>query len=122
MLRKTVLVLFSLFCAELAIAQEVWTLQKCIDYAFQQNIQIKQGELGLQSSEVNRMQTRANTLPAVNGSFSHGYNWGQTIDPFTNSFATSCTLVGTPEPIPNTCPFARSSKSARHVASTYPAA
>ncbi len=88
MLRKTILLLFTLFCAELVIAQEAWTLQKCIDYAFQQNIQIKQAELGLQSSEVNRMQTRASTLPTVNGSVSHGYNWGQTIDPFTNSFAT----------------------------------
>ena len=28
-------------------------------------------------------------LPSLNGSASHGYNWGQTIDPFTNQFATN---------------------------------
>jgi outer membrane protein len=88
MLRKTLLLIIASFSAICSQAQGEWTLQQCIDHAFQQNIQIRQGELNMQNSEVNRMQTRASTLPAVNGSFSHGYNWGQTIDPFTNQFAT----------------------------------
>jgi len=42
----------------------------------------------VESSEVSRTLARASAFPNVNGQFSHGYNWGQTIDPFTNQFAT----------------------------------
>lgn len=71
-----------------SFAQEAWTLQKCIDYAFQNNIQIQQSQLNLELSEIGKQQNFGALLPSLNGSASHGYNWGQTIDPFTNSFAT----------------------------------
>lgn len=71
-----------------SFGQEVWTLQKCIDYAFQNNIQIQQSQLNLELSEIGKQQNFGAMLPSLNGSASHGYNWGQTIDPFTNSFAT----------------------------------
>jgi outer membrane protein len=69
-------------------AQEEWSLQGCIDHAFQHNIQIKQSALNVEISEINKEQSFGSFLPSLNGSASHGYNWGQTIDPFTNSFAT----------------------------------
>lgn len=69
-------------------AQEAWSLQRCIDYAFQKNIQIMQGQLNVENSDAGRTLSRASALPNINGQFSHGYNWGQTIDPFTNQFAT----------------------------------
>lgn len=69
-------------------AQEDWTLQKCIDHAFQHNIQIKQSELNLEITEIGKQRNFGNLLPTLNASGSHGYNWGQTIDPFTNQFAT----------------------------------
>lgn len=69
-------------------AQEDWTLQKCIDHAFQHNIQIKQSELNLEITEIGKQRNLGNMLPTLNASGSHGYNWGQTIDPFTNQFAT----------------------------------
>lgn len=69
-------------------AQEEWTLQRCIDHAYQHNIQIKQSALNVESSEINKEQSLGSFLPSLNASASHGYNWGQTIDPFTNQFAT----------------------------------
>lgn len=87
-MRKLIGFTFALLTAQFCSAQEEWTLQKCIDYAFQHNIQIKQGELSIDLSEANRTQSLAGTLPSLNASGSHGYNWGQTIDPFTNQFAT----------------------------------
>ena len=65
-----------------------WTLQRCIDEAFQKNIQIKQSELQVEFAEINQLQNTGAFLPSINGSATHGYNWGQTIDPFTNTFAT----------------------------------
>ncbi|MDZ4823245.1 MAG: TolC family protein [Flavobacteriales bacterium] len=69
-------------------AQETWTLQRCIDHAYSQNLTIKQSELNVQLSALNKKAAVGRMLPSLNGSATHGYNWGQTIDPFTNSFAT----------------------------------
>lgn len=79
-----------LFSTQSVIAQsEEWTLQRCIEHAIENNIQIQQSELGVDISQQNVNQSKYNTLPTVNGFASHTYNFGQTIDPFTNSFATT---------------------------------
>lgn len=65
-----------------------WTLDSCIQYAFQNNISIKQNALNLEISEVNELTSLGNMLPSLNAQATHGYNWGQRIDPFTNQFAT----------------------------------
>ncbi len=70
-------------------AQQVYSLAQCIDLAWQNNLQVKQAELSLSSSESQLDASRANVLPNVNGFASHNYNWGQRIDPFTNQFATT---------------------------------
>jgi outer membrane protein len=70
-------------------AQKAWTLEDCIDHAFKNNIQIKQFMLGVENAEINLAQSKMNLLPNLNAYVSHGYNWGQTIDRFTNQFATA---------------------------------
>lgn len=69
-------------------AQEVWTLEKCVDYALTNNIQVKQQQLQVQSTKATVTQDKFNMLPSLNGFAMHGYNWGQTIDRYTNQFAT----------------------------------
>jgi len=70
-------------------AQKVWSLGECINYAIDNNIQVKQYELNVKLQETNYLGSKLDMLPNVNGYVSHGYNWGQTIDRFTNQFATS---------------------------------
>ncbi|MGB4206024.1 MAG: TolC family protein [Bacteroidales bacterium] len=72
----------------LSFAQKVWTLEDCIQHAFENNIQIKQYMLGVESAETSLLQSKLNLLPNLNGYVSHGWNWGQAIDRFTNQFAT----------------------------------
>ncbi len=74
-----------------ASAQEAWSLKQCIDQALQNNISIKQSTLSVESAQISYAQTKAGALPSVNAFASHGYNWGQTVDPFTNQFATART-------------------------------
>jgi outer membrane protein len=69
-----------------------WTLQQCIEYALLNNISVKQSELNVQLNDVNYLQSKANILPTLNGNASHQYNFGRTIDPFTNQFATDQVL------------------------------
>lgn len=84
--------LFILFLAGIKISQsqeKFWTLEDCINYALEHNIQVQQNEINQQQSEQDLKASKFNTLPTLNGFASHTYNFGQTIDPFTNSFANT---------------------------------
>lgn len=86
-MRFRLIIVFLFFTVSIS-AQSPWDLQKCIDHAFEHNIQIKQSQLGMEFSEIQKNQAFGAALPNLNASASHGYNWGQTIDQFTNQFAT----------------------------------
>ena len=66
-----------------------WSLRQCIAYAWQHNIQVKQAEISQKMAKNNETGSKANLLPTVNGFASHTYNYGRTIDPFTNTFANT---------------------------------
>lgn len=69
-------------------AQELWDLKKCVDFALDNNLQVKQSRLNQNLSEANYLRSKVSTLPTLNAFASHNYNFGRTIDPFTNQFAT----------------------------------
>ena len=69
--------------------EKVWTLEDCITYALENNIQIQQNQLSQKLADYDYKQAKYNILPDLNGFASHGYNFGQTIDPFTNQFANT---------------------------------
>lgn len=84
--------LFLLLPFSVVQAQEaepkVWTLEECITYALQQNIQVKQTEINQKLAEEDLKASKYDLLPNLNGFATNIYNFGQTIDPFTNQFAT----------------------------------
>ena len=73
-------------------AQEAWSLQRCLDHAFEHNIQIQLGQLGETSAAIGTQTAKGAFLPNLNGNLSHGYNFGRTIDPFTNQFVESSAI------------------------------
>jgi outer membrane protein len=90
LLKWQILLIVFLFGTNFIQAQKKqWTLEECVNYALENNISIKQSEFQLQSNEISLKQSKYSNLPSLNGSASHTYNFGQTIDPFTNSFASS---------------------------------
>ncbi|HSH67531.1 MAG TPA: TolC family protein [Bacteroidia bacterium] len=74
------------------IKTKILTLEQCIEYALQNNIQIKQSELNSEIAGINLVQSEASLLPSLNANASHSYNFGRTIDRFTNQFASSQVL------------------------------
>ena len=70
-------------------AQTLWSLQDCINFAFEHNLDIKKQVLVVESNKANLLQTKLNTLPSVNAGASYVNNWGRTIDQYTNEFATN---------------------------------
>lgn len=67
-------------------AQEVWTLDKCVQYAYENNISIKQQELNTRYAENTLEQNRASVLPTLNGNAMQNLSYGRRVDPFTNEF------------------------------------
>jgi len=81
------MVLFSINIA----AQELWSLEKCINYAFENNLQIKQSILDANSSDLDLNQSKLNMIPSLNSRVSQNYNWGRNLDPQTNLYTTDQT-------------------------------
>jgi outer membrane protein len=54
-----------------------WTLQKCIQYALDKNIQVRKGELTNQQYVLNAGQARMQRLMSVSASASQNFNWAK---------------------------------------------
>ncbi len=67
-------------------AQEIWSLERCIDYALEHNIMIRQQELSTQVNENTLFQSRANRLPGLNANTQQSFNYGRTLDFRTNIY------------------------------------
>ncbi|MCT4625317.1 MAG: TolC family protein [Schleiferiaceae bacterium] len=67
------------------VGQNQWTLEQCVEYAFENNLQIKQSTLAIDQARVERNAAKANAAPNLN--FNTGYFWqfGSSIDPVTNT-------------------------------------
>jgi outer membrane protein len=83
-----ILLFFAVSFLSLQSQEKQWSLQDCIEYAWNNNLRIKQQELGVDIAMQNLRQSRGNLFPTLNANASHVYNYGRTIDPFTNEFAT----------------------------------
>jgi outer membrane protein len=69
-------------------AQAPWSLDRAIEHAQRENLSIAQSELALNLGGLDISDAKGARLPSLNASTSHGYNWGQRVDPFTNTFAS----------------------------------
>ena len=67
-------------------AQQIWSLEDCIDYALKNNISLKQSELNIKLNKNEHFQSKMELLPSVNISNSFNNNRGRYINPFTNEF------------------------------------
>ena len=59
-------------------AQETWSLRRCIDYAIEHNIDIRQAANTAEQSAVEVNTTKWARLPNLNGSANQSWNWGRT--------------------------------------------
>jgi len=71
------------------IAQEKWTLDACVNYALEHNLQLNDFELNTQSNKESYKQSIRNLLPTVNGSSSYFINYGRQVNPNDNSIVNT---------------------------------
>jgi outer membrane protein len=88
---STMRILFFLLALPLAIsvsAQQPWTLEQCMKRAEERNLDLRNAALDADLASKAHEQAYWSFLPNLNGGATHGYNWGKTIDQYTNTFAT----------------------------------
>ncbi|MEC8458803.1 MAG: TolC family protein [Bacteroidota bacterium] len=66
-------------------AQEKWSLNKCIQYAWENNIEIQSGYNALANANLSQWQSKLAFLPTANINGGYYWNFGLTIDPITNT-------------------------------------
>jgi len=72
-----------------ARSQKVWTLEDCINYALENNLDIQKQIQSVESNKANLTQSALGMLPTLNADGTNYWNFGQTIDQYTNTFATT---------------------------------
>ena len=82
--------LAAMLTAGTASAADSWTLQRCIDYALENNIQIRQSDIATQNSEVDYNSARSNRLPDLSASASQNWSFGRSLT-IDNTYANTNT-------------------------------
>jgi len=75
---------FSFFC----FGQKMWSLQDCLAYAQENNIDIKRAFLDVESSKKNLFQSKLALLPNLNGSVSETRSYGRNYDPVSDQIVS----------------------------------
>jgi len=70
---------------------ETMDLKQCIDFAWQNNIQVRQAELNVRQAELTKKQAKFAPYPSLNASYRHGGNFGRSIDFTSYQYVTTAT-------------------------------
>lgn len=71
-----------IFCYTLE-AQEKWSLLKCVEYAMENNISVRQNEVQEKLAAINYKQSKLSKYPSANFSNNDGYRFGRSQNPST---------------------------------------
>ncbi len=72
---------------------DIWSLEKCILYAIENNIQVKQMELSSEYNSNILFQSKLGALPNLNAGASHSWSFGRALDETTYQFTKDQTVM-----------------------------
>lgn len=84
-MNKIIITLLAILTVSSVQAQDKWSLERCIEYAIDNNIQLKQQEINAKYSLNQYNQSRYNLLPSLNASAGGNLNSGRRLNDFTGS-------------------------------------
>lgn len=87
-MKKIIIFLLILFPASL-MAQDKWDLRRCVEYAMQNNISVKQADVQARIAALQVKQAKLNQYPNVSFNTNLSLQFGRSIDPTSNQFTTS---------------------------------
>jgi len=77
-----------------SFSQKKWTLRECVDYAVENNIELRQQALNVESAKIDLSTSKNSRLPSLNGSVDQGFNFGRAISMTTNTSTRGSGTVG----------------------------
>ncbi len=85
---RSIIFIFLTFSGGFVYSQEqrTWSLEECIRYAIENNIQIKQQVIQTKYQKNTLELSKLNLLPTINGQASHNYSYGRALDETTYEF------------------------------------
>jgi outer membrane protein len=95
MMKKILIIIFTGLLSSQGLIfsqQKEWSLEDCIRYAIENNIQIKQQIIQAQYQETALELSKMKLLPTINGSASHNYSFGRALDQTTYLFSNNKTV------------------------------
>ena len=101
--RIVLIIVLYLIIGNTVRAQVKWSLNQCISYAIENNINLKEYEILEKLSQEDAQQAKRNMLPGIDASTSAGFNFGRAEDPgkgtyintkfFSSSFGLNSSIV-----------------------------
>lgn len=86
---RTMTAILAMLAAGTLCAQtpsKVWTLDECVGYALEHNIEIKRQELGVSNSEIGLSESRWDCAPSLSAGSSYSISSGRVLDQTTYEF------------------------------------
>ncbi len=83
-MKKTAVLLLS-FISFLAFSQKKWSLQECVNYALENNLQVIQNTLNTKTQDNSLQIAKRQYLPSVSGNINNNASFGQGRDVFGNT-------------------------------------
>lgn len=71
---------------QVTIAQDTLALERCIELALENNLEVQQSRIRTAGEAINLRQTKQSLLPAFDANLSHRYSQGRFINPTTNQY------------------------------------
>jgi outer membrane protein len=75
--------------SDLNAQQDLWSLERCVNYALENNIQIKQQEINTRYNKNTYNQSMADILPSLNANGGYSHSTGRALDATTYQFTNN---------------------------------
>ena len=89
MMKKVILASLLTLFAVAGYGQKKWTLQECIDYATENNIDLRQQQVAVENSEIDLNTARNSRLPSLSASAGQSFGFGRSPSIATGVYESS---------------------------------
>lgn len=91
-MKKIISIVLVLITISLQAQNKKWTLIECVQYALDNNISVKQSELDVDATDLEKLTAMGNFLPSLNAGSGVNENTGLSFNPITNNAQTTTFL------------------------------
>ncbi len=88
-MKRLILIAIGVLVTSVAGAQQKWTLRQCIDYAIENNVEIRRTALDVERAEIELNTTQNSRLPNLEASMGESFGFGRVTSQVDNTFVNT---------------------------------